>query len=33
VLREKALKDDPAYVERSLRGQTGMTRADEFIVR
>jgi len=33
VMREKALKDDPKYIERSLRGQTGMTRADEFLVR
>ena len=32
-MREKALKDDPAYIERSLRDQTGMTRPGEVIVR
>ncbi len=32
-MKEKALRDDPAYVERVLRGQTGMTRPGEFVVR
>ena len=32
-LKEKALRDDPAYIERVLRGQTGMTRPGEFLVR
>jgi cell division protein FtsB len=31
--KEKALKDDPAFIERSLRGQTGMSKPGEFIVR
>ena len=32
-LREKALRDDPVYIERTLRDQTGMSRPGEFIVR
>jgi cell division protein FtsB len=32
-MREKALGDDPAYIRRVLRGQTGMTEPGEFIVR
>ncbi len=32
-LKEKALRDDPAYIERVLRGQTGMSRPGEFLVR
>ena len=32
-LREGALRDDPAYIERSLRSQTGMSRPGEFLVR
>jgi cell division protein FtsB len=32
-LKEKALKDDPAYIERVLRDQTGMSRPGEFLVR
>lgn len=31
--REKALGDDPAFIERVHRAQTGMTRPGEFIVR
>ncbi len=31
--QEKALRDDPAAIERSLRRQTGMSRNGEFIVR
>jgi cell division protein FtsB len=31
--REKALREDPTYIERVHRAQTGMTRPGEFIVR
>ena len=33
VQKEKGLRDDPAYIDRTLRGQTGMTKPGEFIVR
>ena len=32
-MKEKALKGDPAYIERTLRGQTGMSKPGEFIVK
>jgi cell division protein FtsB len=32
-LQEKALKSDPAFIERSVRERTGMTAPGEFIVR
>ena len=32
-MKEKALEGDPAYIERSLRGLTGMSKPGEFIVR
>jgi cell division protein FtsB len=32
-MKEKALNDDPAFIERTHRDQTGMTRPGEFIVR
>ena len=33
VKKEKGLREDPAYIDRTLRGQTGMTKPGEFIVR
>jgi cell division protein FtsB len=32
-MREKALTDDPRFIERSVRAPTGMTRPEEYLVR